>query len=132
MAPAPTRAPETAEPPAVQGRKVLCVGGIPSARQRFRAMLEAAGARFDYHDGGIEHSAARLESQLQAADVVVCHSGCLNHEAYQRIKGHCHRVGKPCVYLARPSISTFARELGLQGEGRRDTAGATLVHSHHP
>jgi hypothetical protein len=108
----------------IEGRRVLCVGGMPGARQRYRAMLEAAGARFEYHDGGIEDSAARLESQLHAADLVVCHSACLNHEAYQRIKGHCHRLCKPCVYLARPSVSTFARELGLRNAGAPATAEA--------
>lgn len=106
-------APPPAAAPAVAGRRVLCVGGMPGTRQRYRALLEAAGARFEYHDGGLEDGIARLDSQLQAADVVVCHSGCLNHEAYRRIKLHCQRGDKPCVYLARPSLSTFARGLGL-------------------
>jgi hypothetical protein len=100
--------------PAVAGRRVLCVGGMPGARQRYRSLVEAAGARFEYHDGGLEDSVARLDSQLVAADLVVCHSGCLNHEAYRRIKGHCQRADKPCVFLARPSLSAFARGLGLR------------------
>jgi hypothetical protein len=105
--------------PEMAGRRLLCVGGMPGARQRYRALVEAAGARFDYHDGGIEDNVARLDNQLAAADLVVCHSACLNHEAYHRIKGHCQRHDKPCVYLARPSLSFFARELGL---GRAERA----------
>ncbi len=118
-APAPVR-----PAPAVAGRRVLCVGGMPGARQRYRALLEAAGAHFEYHDGGLEDSVARLDRQLAAADLVVCHSGCLNHAAVQRIKGHCRRAAKPCLYLERPSLSTFARELGLS---RQPGCGSTTA-----
>ena len=71
------------------------------------------GARFAFHDGGIEDSVHRLDQQLCTADVVVCQAGCLNHEAYRRVKGHCRRLDKPCLYVERPSLSLFARTLGV-------------------
>jgi len=114
---APTEASRTPHAPrspvAMAGRRLLCVGGMPGARHRYRAIAEAAGARFEYHDGGLEDSVARLDRQLASADIVVCHSGCLNHEAYRRVKGHCQRADKPCIYLERPSLTHFARTLGL-------------------
>lgn len=99
--------------PTIAGRQVLCVGGIHRAVHRYRALVEARGGHFDHHDGGIEDSVQRLDSQLAAADVVLCQAGCLNHEAYQCVKAHCKRLGKPCLYLQRPSLSQFARGLGL-------------------
>lgn len=103
----------TATPPALCGRRVLCVGGMPGARERYRALVEGAGARFAFHDGGLEQSVQRLDGQLDAADLVVCQAGCLNHEAYHRVKGHCRRAGKPCLFVERPSLASFARTLGL-------------------
>ena len=100
--------------PAITGQRVLCVGGMPGAQTRYRAIVEGGGGRFAFHDGGLEDSVQRLEQQLCAADVVVCQAGCLNHEAYRRIKGHCKQQGKTCLYVQRPSLTSFARCLGLQ------------------
>ena len=88
-------------------------GGRRSALQRYRAVVEARGGRFLHHDGGIEDSVQRLNHQLQAADLVVGQAGCLNHEAYQSVKTQCKRNGKTCLYLERPSVSRFARSLGV-------------------
>jgi hypothetical protein len=79
---------------------------------RYRAIVESRGARFVHHDGGIEDGAHRLQAQLVAADLVICQAGCINHEAYRRIKRHCKRDNKPCRYLQRPSLSQFAACLG--------------------
>jgi hypothetical protein len=109
--------PNPPAPPQLSGRRVLCVGGMPGAQSRYRRIVEAAGGRFEFHDGGLEHSVQRLDQQLGAADVVVCQAGCLNHEAYRRVKGHCRRLDKPCLFVERPSLSHFVGAL------RAHTAG---------
>lgn len=130
----PTTAPAavalaTAAPPAPSptpitwhGRRVLCVGGMPGAQDRYRRLVETAGAQFDFHDGGIEQGLHRLDRQLGAADLVVCQAGCLNHEAYRRVKGHCRRATKPCLFVERPSLAQFARALGLPRDGAEAAA----------
>lgn len=95
------------------GYRVLCLGGMPRAKAQYRALVERlverAGARFAYYDGGVEDGAQRLQQLLGAADLVVCQAGCLNHAVYRTIKGQCKRLDKPCLYLERPSLSRFAR-----------------------
>jgi len=97
----------------IAGRNVLCVGGINHAVHRYRALVEARGGHFQHHDGGIEHSLHRLSTQLAGADLVLCQAACVNHEAYRCVKTHCKRAGIACIYLDRPSLSRFARELGM-------------------
>jgi hypothetical protein len=109
-------APPAAAAPSLQGRRVLCVGGMPGAQDRYRRLVETAGAQFDFHDGGLEQGLHRLDRQLGAADLVVCQAGCLNHEAYRRVKGHCRRADKTCLFVERPSLAHFARTLGLAAE----------------
>jgi hypothetical protein len=109
----PTASPKPASPPIeVQGRRVLCVGGIQHAVARYRGRIENLGGLFEHHDGGLEDSLQALEGRLSRADVVICQAACINHEAYHRVKRHCERTGKPCVYLDRPSLSRFDRALG--------------------
>ncbi len=104
----------------VQGRRVLCVGGIQHAVARYRSRIETLGGRFEHHDGGIHDNAHALDGRLQRADLVICQAGCINHAAYHRIKQHCQRTGTPCLYLERASLSRFDRALqGLQAPAER-------------
>jgi hypothetical protein len=114
-----TAAPKPASPPIeVQGRRVLCVGGIQHAVARYRGRIETLGGQFEHHDGGLEDSLQALEGRLSRADVVICQAACINHEAYHRVKRHCERTGKPCVYLDRPSLSRFDRAFAPGIESR--------------
>lgn len=99
-------------PPGVAGLRVLCVGGVRHAVSRYREHAERLGARFEHHDGGVEDALPRLDGWLGRADLVVCQAGCINHEAYHRIKRHCARQGTACVFLERPSVARFALALG--------------------
>ena len=96
---------------ALRATSVLCVGGRHGHVPQYRELVERHGGRFAHHDGGIEDNAQRLDAQLAAADVVLCQSGCLNHNAYARVKAHCKRSGKPCVYLDKPGVGSFLRGL---------------------
>jgi hypothetical protein len=111
------KAPATAEsvdlpPVPLQGCAVLCVGGRQASVPVYRELIEHRGARFLHHDGGSEDNASQLDATLAAADLVICQSGCISHNAYWRVKDHCKRTGKRCVFLDQPSRSALERALG--------------------
>lgn len=114
-----TRPSEPAPPPAaappsrvsLADRAVLCVGGRTSAVPRYRQLVERTGGRFLHHDGGAEDSSTRLDATLAAADLVICQTGCISHDAYWRVKDHCKRTGKPCLFVETPSRAALARAL---------------------
>jgi hypothetical protein len=108
-----------AETPARLGSaSVLCVGGRSGHVPLYRELVERHGGLFVHHDGGLEDNPHRLEAQLAAADLVVCQAGCLNHNAYARVKAHVKRSGKPCVFLDKPGAGSFARALTLGAAAR--------------
>jgi hypothetical protein len=129
--PTDAQATQDGAPPAVERpahstpRHVLCVGGVQHAVPHYREHVERLGARFEHHDGGLEDSLPRLEGHLSRADLVVCQAGCINHEAYHRIKRHCARTGTPCVFLERPSLSRFEAALGVHLPQRTAAAPAS-------
>lgn len=96
---------------ALRSTRVLCVGGRNGHVPQYRELVERHGGRFAHHDGGIDDPVQRLDAQLAAADVVLCQSGCLNHNAYARVKAYCKRSGTPCVYLDNPGVGSFLRGL---------------------
>jgi multidrug efflux pump subunit AcrA (membrane-fusion protein) len=93
-------------------RSVLCVGGRDGNVPSYRTLIERAGGQFAHHDGGLKDSSSLLDASLAAADLVICQTGCISHAAYWRVKDHCKRTGKRCVFIDNPSISSLAR--GLQ------------------
>jgi hypothetical protein len=99
----------------LQGRAVLCVGGRQASVPVYRELIEHRGARFLHHDGGAEDKVGQLDATLAAADLVICQSGCISHNAYWRVKDHCKRTGKRCVFLDQPSRSALERALGEIG-----------------
>ena len=103
-------------PDALRATRVLCVGGRSGHVPLYREFVERHGGRFVHHDGGVEDNPHRLDAQLAAADLVVCQAGCLNHNAYSRVKDHCKRSGKPCVYLDKPGAGSFVRALRVARE----------------
>ncbi|KAF1048695.1 DUF2325 domain-containing protein [Xylophilus sp.] len=90
-------------------KAVLCVGREPGLAALSQRLVEIAGGRFLRHDGGDAaadggtEDAAALEASLQAADLVICQTGCLSHGAYWRVQDHCRRTGKQCVLLDQPA-----------------------------
>ncbi len=118
---APAAAEPTTEPPppsrdtatalALDQRKVLCVGGRTASVPVYRRLVEACGGRFLHHDGGEEDKLGQLDATLAAADLVICQAGCVSHNAYWRVKDHCKRTGKRCVFVATPSAAGLQRAL---------------------
>lgn len=95
----------------LRDRTVLCVGGRAGSVPLYREVVEHRGARFLHHDGGDEDGCARLAGDLTAADLVLCQVGCIGHNAYWRVKEHCKRHNKPCMFLPTPSRAALERAL---------------------
>jgi hypothetical protein len=102
---------ELPDPSALADRAVLCVGGRPASVPVYRHLVERTGGRFLHHDGGEEDNPAQLDATLAAADLVICQTGCISHDAYWRVKDHCKRTGKRCVFVENPSRSGLQRAL---------------------
>lgn len=98
-------------PPRLDERSVLCVGGRPASVPVYRELIERTGGRFMHHDGGDEDSVTKLDATLAAADLVICQAGCISHGAYWRVKEHCKRTGKRCVFVESPSAAGLKRAL---------------------
>jgi hypothetical protein len=115
--PAAEAAPPLAEagdacgPAALADQAVLCVGGRPASVPVYRHLIERTGGRFLHHDGGDEDNPAQLDATLAAADLVICQTGCISHDAYWRVKDHCKRTGKRCVFVESPSTAGLKRAL---------------------
>jgi hypothetical protein len=106
------QAPASTALAALQHQAVLCVGGRTSIVPVYRQLVERIGGRFMHHDGGDEDGTAKLDSTLAAADLVICQTGCISHDAYWRVKDHCKRTGKRCVFVDTPSRAGLERALG--------------------
>ena len=115
--------------PSLDERSVLCVGGRPAVVPIYRQLIERTGGRFLHHDGGEEDAVSKLDASLAAADLVICQTGCISHDAYWRVKDHCKRHNKQCVFVDKPSASGLRRALGSLGQ--TDHAEATVVQSGH-
>ncbi len=107
----PSEPPVEPARPQLEQRVVLCVGGRSGTVPLYRRAVEDCGAQFLHHDGGAEHKPAQLEPQLAAADLVICQTGCISHDAYWRVKDHCKRHNKRCLFVETPSRSAFERAL---------------------
>jgi hypothetical protein len=92
-------------------RSVLCVGGRPASLPAYRRLVEDVGGRFLHHDGGEEDKVTRLDTTLDSADIVICQTGCISHNAYWRVKDHCKRTGKRCLFVDNPSSASLRRAL---------------------
>lgn len=99
------------KPVHLEDRAVLCVGGRTASVPQYRDIVESAGARFAHHDGGEEESLTKLDTTLAAADLVICQTGCISHNAYWRVKDHCKRTGKQCLFVENPGTASLRRAL---------------------
>lgn len=92
-------------------RRVACVGGRAAQLPGYRAVVESHGLELLHHDGGEEDNLGQLPATLAAADLVICQVGCISHNAYWRVKDHCKRHGKPCVFVESSSRSALERTM---------------------
>jgi hypothetical protein len=97
-------------------KSVLCIGEDGPDTQAAQIAVELAGGLFRRLGGdagpGNRQYPATLEASLVAADLVICQTGCVSHDAYWRVQDHCRRTGKQCVLVNQPQAMLFVR--GLQ------------------
>jgi hypothetical protein len=113
-------------------KTVLCVGGRSGNVANYRDLVERVGGRFAHHDGGLEDSQSVLDSTLAAADLVICQTGCISHNAYWKVKDFCKRTGKRCVFVENPSASSLVRALEQMSDhdtGGIQTKSVTVSHA---
>lgn len=115
--------------PELSERAVLCVGGRQAVVPIYRQLIERTGGRFLHHDGGEEDAVAKLDASLAAADLVICQTGCISHDAYWRVKDHCKRHGKRCVFVDKPSASSLQRALGALESREVERSGTAQLSS---
>ena len=104
----------------VREKAVLYVGHFPGqgAGKDASEAIGQAGGRFVHHALGGDgfDDAAALEASLVAADLVICQTGCVSHDAYWRVHDHCRRTGKQCVLVDQPQAMYFMRKQALASE----------------
>lgn len=81
---------------AAQGRELA---NLQAKVMRLRAevMVRETALAFEREDR------AALESVLVSADLVICQTGCISHDAYWRVHDQCKRTGKQCVLVDQPT-----------------------------
>lgn len=90
-------------------KTVLCVGGRDGNIAAYRRLIEHVGGQFAHHDGGRQDNLKQLDYSLAAADLVICQTGCISHNAYWRVKEHCKRTGTRCMFVENPSVSSLSK-----------------------
>ncbi|RBA24742.1 DUF2325 domain-containing protein [Herminiimonas fonticola] len=90
-------------------KSVLCVGQDEPATIVAQQAIEKAGGHFLHHDGHDGVDEAALEASLKMADMVICQTGCVSHDAYWRVQDHCKRTGKKCVLVEQTQTLHFVR-----------------------
>jgi len=95
----------------LEGKNILYVGGRASQCPYFKTLVEQSNGSFLYHDGGKEDGRLKLNGALSQADVIVCPTDYISHDAYKRIKRHCDRQSKQLVMIAHASLSSFTSGL---------------------
>lgn len=95
--------------PGLHEKSVLCVGEQGAGTTVAQRVIEMAGGHFMHHAGDDLQDGPALEASLVAADLVICQTGCVSHDAYWRVQDHCRRTGKQCVLVGQPQAMQFVR-----------------------
>lgn len=93
------------------GKCVLFIGGKPQQCRHFQSLVESCEGRFLHHDGGVEETEQRIADLVQQADVVLCPTDCVSHNAMKKARRLCSRQEKPMIFMPRASLSSFTRSL---------------------
>ncbi|WP_382152405.1 DUF2325 domain-containing protein [Hydrogenophaga sp. ANAO-22] len=98
--------------PLIRGRKLLYVGGRPSANPSIRALVERHSGEYRRHEGSvIDPRNERLLAALAWADLVVAPLDCVDRESAVALQRACQHNGLDYVPLRTASVASFAAGL---------------------
>jgi hypothetical protein len=100
-----------AAPPRLDGLTLLYVGGYPNQVAHLRDLVEAAGAGFLHHDGGVEHHLNLLAGLASQANLVVFPVDCISHHAAHVAKQLCRQTRKRLIPLRSASATSLLAAL---------------------
>jgi hypothetical protein len=92
---------------ALQGKRIVYVGGRPGSNHAVKRLVEAAGGQMTVHDGGIEDRKGLLAAALPNADMVVFPVDCIDHDSMNRLKRVCERSQVAYYPLRTASVASF-------------------------
>ena len=93
---------------ALQGRRLLYVGGRPSSSAAIRDFVLRHGAEYQRHDGGIEDRKGLLAPAIAWADLVVFPVDCIDHDSALQLKRQCTRQATTWLPLRSASLTSLA------------------------
>lgn len=96
---------------AIDGVKLLYIGGRPKLLATLRGFVERLGGELLAHDGGTEDALTLLPGLVRRADVVMFPVDCVGHQAMYLAKKHCRALDKTYVPLRNASLACFAANL---------------------
>jgi hypothetical protein len=96
---------------AIEGWKILYVGGRPSSTPAIRQLVADAGAQLVHHDGGMEDRKGLLAGAIGGANIVVFPVDCVDHDSMNHLKRLCARHEVPFLALRTASVTCFAATL---------------------
>lgn len=128
---------EAAPPRPLPAQRILYVGGRPTATERMREMLEAAGGTLLSHDGGRHDHPSLLPGLIGQADQVVFPVDCVSHDAALTVKRVCRQLGRRFVPLRSSGLASFLAAVGemagdaVEAQSARplNLRSCTCVHS---
>lgn len=100
----------TGEP---DSRAVLCLAPDEAGALHAQDLRADGSGQLTAIAGMRVSTEADLEASLLAADLVICQTGCISHDAYWRVQDHCSRTGKPCMLVEHPQAIRLVRRDGL-------------------
>lgn len=106
-------------------QQLIAWQAAPSAELEPVALQHRNAALTSAQGNAHEHEQQLLERSLQAADLVICQTGCISDGAFWRVQDHCKRTGKPCVLLDASSNALHVVQMrsGMENEPTQPPLG---------
>jgi hypothetical protein len=92
---------------ALQGKRIVYVGGRPSSNAVITRVVQSAGGQLTIHDGGIEDRKGLLPGVLPHADAVVFPVDCIDHDSMNTLKRVCDRHHIAYYPVRSASVASF-------------------------